>query len=298
MSTESKHLDAIMAKHNRIANLQIVFVDIVKYSKRRTQTQTEVIDRFTQCLGQTLTNTSKEFVQYAQTNSINFQSDIITLPTGDGAAVVFSFDGLHDIHLFFAKRLLEEIYEANMSTSCEKYNDQGWCNCHPNFGIRVGIAEGRGIVFKDINNNFNVAGGVINSAARVMSMADGNQIIFTKDAYQQVVDMVDDPNLVDRFIEFKNVRIKHGLEIDVYQYTGEGEPYISNAMPEDLSMMQRTEKAISTLSNLGFPMPMKALKDLDVSKVVNVMETMAHTMSELQKDISPKQTIDVSKEES
>ena len=106
----SEHLNQIMSKHNRIANLQVVFVDIEKYSKRRTITQTEVIDRFTEILLQALVKTSKEYVQYAQANGVNFKTDIITIPTGDGAAIVFAFDRLHpftfSLREFFLRRFM------------------------------------------------------------------------------------------------------------------------------------------------------------------------------------------------
>jgi class 3 adenylate cyclase len=199
----SKHLERIMTNQNRVSNLQVVFADIEKYSKRRTITQTEVIDRFTTCLGNAITATSQEYIKYTQTNDINLQKDIIRLPTGDGAAIVFSFDGLHNIHLFFAMHLLKEIHDLNEKTPCPKYDDQGWCNCHANLGVRIGVSEGRGVIYKDVNGNYNVAGGVINFASRVMGLADRGQIMFTEEAYRQIIDMVDDPNLVDRFTEFK-----------------------------------------------------------------------------------------------
>lgn len=297
MPSESKHLERIMAKHNRVANLQVVFADVEKYSQRRTLTQTEVIDRFTNCLGNALKSTAKEFVEYAQANDINFQTDIITLPTGDGAAIVFTFDGLHDIHLYFAKQLLKEIYEANGTTPCDKYNEQGWCNCHSNLGVRIGISEGRGIVYKDINGNFNVAGGVINLAARVMGQADRDQIIFTKDAFKQIIDMVDDPDLVDRFAEFRNIKIKHNLEIDVYQYTGEEEPYINSNPSKQLSLSKRSDEAIAKMTSLGFPTPEQLAPKVDREGLVGLIENMANAFSLLQPEKNLKPAIDIQKED-
>ena len=98
----SQHLTDIMAQHNQIANMQVVFVDVEKYSKRRTLTQIQVVDALTHCLKAALAGISEKYVEYAQANSLNFKTDIIRLPTGDGAAIVFTFDGLHDIHLEFA----------------------------------------------------------------------------------------------------------------------------------------------------------------------------------------------------
>jgi hypothetical protein len=282
MVAKSNHLEQIMTKHNRIANIQVVFVDIEKYSKRRTLTQIEVIDRFTSSLNSALINTSRKYIQYAQINGINFTEDVIVLPTGDGAAVVFSFDGLHDIHLHFAKCLLESIHAENISTPCEKYNDHGWCNCHSNFGVRIGISEGKGIIYKDSNGNFNVAGGVINFASRVMGLADKNQIMFTKEAYTLIVDMVDEPDLVNRFVEIRNVRIKHGIEVDVYQYTGEGEPYINSNPPEDLTLIKRAEEALDKLKNLG--MPNLKSTDMGLKGLVGMFEGIANALPMIQRD--------------
>ena len=37
--------------------------------------------------------------------------------TGDGAGIVFTFDGLNDVHLFFARTLLRLIHEMNCKKS-------------------------------------------------------------------------------------------------------------------------------------------------------------------------------------
>jgi hypothetical protein len=47
---EARHLDEIINRQNQIANLQVVFADVEKYSKRRTQAQVSVIRSFTQSL--------------------------------------------------------------------------------------------------------------------------------------------------------------------------------------------------------------------------------------------------------
>jgi hypothetical protein len=166
MMTDSRHLSDIMAKQNRIATLQVVFFDVEKYSRRRTAAQIDVVDAMTKSLNSALIAISQKYVHYAQDNTLNFNTDIIKLPTGDGAAVIFSFDGLYDVHLDFAKSLLNAAHELNSSNPCDTFANEGWCNCHPNFNLTVGISEGKGIVYKDVNGGFNVAGGVINMAGQ------------------------------------------------------------------------------------------------------------------------------------
>src|SRR5205823_2691867 len=113
MNQDSTHLENIIKNHNNIANIQVFFIDIEKYSKRRTATQSLIINSFIECLRKSLRDISKEYVYYTQNNNINLQRDIIIIPTGDGAAIVFSFDGLHDIHLKFSTIFLRHINDHN-----------------------------------------------------------------------------------------------------------------------------------------------------------------------------------------
>jgi len=240
---------------------------------------------------------SKEYVEFAQRNNINFQEDIIRLPTGDGAAIVFPFDGLPEIHLFFAKQLLRDIYEANSNSPCPKYNEHGWCNCHANFGIRVGISEGKGIIYKDINDNYNVAGGVINMSARIMTMGNRSQIMFTEEAYRQIIDMVDDPNLVDRFREYKNIRIKHNIRIPVYQYLGEGELYIDPEISEELALSAKMDTVMSSMSKLGEGAAQTSnFSAKEMLQTLGVLESLANTLTG-QPPQPPIQLKDINKEE-
>jgi hypothetical protein len=253
MTKISPHLDRIISTHNRSANLQVVFVDIEKYSKRRSLTQIGVIDSFTNAVKESLKETSKEFVDYTQKNNINFQTDIIQIPTGDGAAIVFSFEGLPDIHLHFATKLLQNIHDHNIEYSCSKFNEHGWCNCHENYHVRIGVSEDRGIIYRDLNDNYNVAGNVINMAARVMGLADRSQILFTSEAFRQIVDMVDDTDLVDKFKEYKNIVVKHGVTLSIYQYVSQLEDFINSCPPKKLESINRVKDARERLHSAGFP---------------------------------------------
>lgn len=189
----SNHLDNIIGKNNGVSNIQVVYVDIEKYSKRRTSNQSIIINLFTEILSQSLNETAKRKLEYIQNNGINFSKDVVLIPTGDGAAVVFTFMGLHDVHLDFAKIILKNVQEKNSLITCSDFNTNGWCNCHHGFNVRIGVSEGKGIVYKDINGNYNIAGNPINLAARVMNLIDKNQIVFTKESYNQLIDLVENP---------------------------------------------------------------------------------------------------------
>lgn len=255
MVVDSQHLTRIQQQQNRTTVCQVVFADVEKYSMRRTLTQTTVIDAFSECLATALENTSKEYTSYAQKRDVNFSTDIIKIPTGDGAAIVFSFDGLHDVHLFFARNLLELIHTRNASQPCAKFDEQGWCNCHESFNLAIGVSEGKAIVFEDINGRYNIAGSTVNIAARVMGLADSNQILFSEDAYKQIIDMVDDPYLVDHFVEFRDATVKHETKLNVFQYVDSGADYINSNPPQELALKAKAVEAMRKLSKLGFPVP-------------------------------------------
>jgi len=255
MSGKSKHLEEIIQQHNHACTLQVVFVDIESYSKRRTLNQVSVIEAFTRALQTALQEVGKKFLEYAQSNDLNFKSDIITIPTGDGAAVVFSFDGLADVHLYFARELLKASYESRVGAACEVFAAEGWCNCHSHFNLRIGISEGKGIIYRDVNDNYNVAGNPINMASRVMALADRNQILFTEEAYKQIIDMATDAGFLNQFVGFHNVPIKHGQKISVYQYTAPKDPCINNAAPDKLVVSKRFDENMRRMESMGFNFP-------------------------------------------
>jgi hypothetical protein len=157
--------------------------------------------------------------------------------------------------LVFARELLKASHELREGTGCEVFAAEGWCNCHSHFNLRIGISEGRGIVYIDVNENYNVAGTPVNMASRVMTLADRNQILFTDDAYRQIIDMSTDISFLNHFVEFRNVGIKHGLRVTVYQYSAANEPSLNNAPPEQLLVSQRFDENLRRMESLGFSFP-------------------------------------------
>lgn len=255
MANKSGYLESIITNKNRTCNMQVVFVDIVSYSKRRSQTQAIVIDAFMASLKHALEETAKQYIKYSQQNNINFSTDIIVLPSGDGAAVCFPFEGAHDMHLYFAKTLISLVAKINQKNDCAKFKEQKWCNCHDSFNLTIGVSEGKTILYKDLNNNYNVAGNAINMAARVMGIADANQIIFTDEAYHQLIDMVDDPTMDEKFIEYDGVKIKHGIKISIYQYIDQAVEGLNVSPNEALALKQKMKNLMDQFGEMGFPMP-------------------------------------------
>jgi hypoxanthine phosphoribosyltransferase len=230
---DSNHLKDICETKRGSINLQVVFSDTVAYSQRKSTVQKKVIENFTKLNQDTLNNLSINYSDYAQENSVSIYNDIIKIPTGDGLAVIFPFQGLQSIHLDFAIMLLEEVHKHNIENDCKFFKENGWCNCHDNFNLRIGLSEGKGIIYKDLNGNYNVAGNVINMASRVMSLGDNNSIILTEEAYKYVTDMTEDTILEKNFKLYKDIEIKHGVKLNIYQYCPEY-AYINNKPSKNL----------------------------------------------------------------
>ena len=241
----SEHLETRINKNHGSATMQVAFLDIVGYSKRKSTVQFALIQEFTRLVTDSLHHVGQKFLQYAQAHNANFANDIIRIPTGDGIAVVFTFDGLESIALDFVESLLEKIHNHNNAAPCAKFEQDGWCNCHPYFRVRVGVSEGKGIVYKDVNGSYNVAGATINLAARVMGRAEASQVFFTREAYKNLVDMTTDTTLEERFKLYSDVRIKHGFKVDIYQYRPSDRVYISSTEPEELVLLQEMVSAQS-----------------------------------------------------
>lgn len=277
--TKSAHLTNIIEKQNRTSSISVVFVDIEKYSKRRTVNQISVVDALTSSLREALKETARQYISYIQANNLNFETDVIKLPTGDGAAIIFPFEGLHDIHIYFARTLLRIIDTKNRENYCDKFLSMGWCNCHQNFNLTIGISGGKGIIYTDLNGNYNVAGAVINMAARAMGKADRNQIVLTQDAYDQLIEMDEDATLADKFQSFE-VEIKHGLRIQIFQYCNQADTFINCAPPQNLVLAKRSEQVMDTLRRSGLPMfDPQALDKIDKEAMMNSMEAFAQLLT-------------------
>jgi formylglycine-generating enzyme required for sulfatase activity/class 3 adenylate cyclase len=241
MVRTSPYLDEKLANKNATCNMQVVFVDIVSYSKRKAHAQVEVIEAFMASMEQALTDTARQYLGHLTKNDLNLRRDIVVLPAGDGAAIGFPFDGIHDMHLSFARHLFKVVDRFNRRSKCTSFREDGWCDCHGAFLLRCGVSEGKLIIYKDLNGNYNIAGEAVNMAARVMGRADGNQVFFTERGYVELADLVKG---VDRkFRKYVNVEIKHNLRITVYQYIEEGQVGIDVSPRADLESVQVTDKS-------------------------------------------------------
>ena len=127
----------------------VLFMDIVAYSKLPMDLQSQHIQE----LQQTVRSTN-EFRRAQQSDQI------ISLPTGDGMALVFFQNPVAPIEC-----------ATEISRALKK---------KPNLLLRMGIHTGPVYKIADINTNINVAGGGMNLAQRVMDCGDAGHILVSK----------------------------------------------------------------------------------------------------------------------
>ncbi len=128
-------------------------------------------------------------------------NDLILIPTGDGCAIGFHPSKFsNDEILQIVKGLYLHLRGKDLS-------------------IRIGIAKGNNIRYKDMNDHVNLFGFGINVAARVMDIALENQILVHETFAKDALGGKDK----DMFIDFGEYTIKHGVKINIYNYYKEGE---------------------------------------------------------------------------
>jgi class 3 adenylate cyclase/Flp pilus assembly protein TadD len=182
----------------------VLFMDIVGYSKLPMDHQEAVLHTL-----QAVVSATPDFLR-AQASE-----EMITLPTGDGMALVFFGDAEA------AARCALEVSRALRS--------------HPEILLRMGLHGGPVYRVADINANQNVAGGGINIAQRVMDCGDAGHIL----ASQSVADVLGQlSSWKERLHDLGEAEVKHGVRVHLYNlYTAEaGNP----ELPQKLHTAQKT----------------------------------------------------------
>src|ERR1044071_4597131 len=172
----------------------VLFIDIVGYSKLLIGQQSELIRQMKEVVSE-----SEQF-RWAEE-----QGKLISLPTGDGMALVF-----RDSPEAPAQCALE-IAQAAKS--------------YPQLQLRMGIHSGPVNLVTDVNNRVNVAGAGMNIAQRVMDCGDAGHILISKHVAEDLEHYARwQPHLHD----FGEYEVKHGIRIVLVNlYTQElGNPRI------------------------------------------------------------------------
>jgi hypothetical protein len=167
----------------------VLFLDIVGFSLLPMGQERQVV----RDLQQTVLSTA-EFIRAQRKNQL------ISLPTGDGMALVFFGD-------------LEAPVRCAMELS------RTLPQALPRIGMRMGVHTGPVYRVADINFNSNVAGGGINIAQRVMSCGDAGHILISG----TVADVLREVgNWNSSLHDLGEVEVKHGQRIRMSNLYGPG----------------------------------------------------------------------------
>src|SRR5436305_618191 len=172
--------------HLQTAN--VLFVDVVGYSKLLGNHQREVVHELSQVVRKT-----------PQFRKSNGAGQLISIPTGDGMALVFFRTPEEPVHCAM------EIAEA--------------LKTRPHLGLRMGIHSGPVDRVKDVNDRPNIAGVAINIAQRLMSLGEAGHILMTR---RVAADLQEDPAWQEHLHDLGEVELKHGLKVGIVNlYTGD-----------------------------------------------------------------------------
>ncbi|MBF8305047.1 MAG: Protein kinase protein [Acidobacteria bacterium] len=186
----------------------VLFMDLVGYSKLPMDLQSDRI--------QDLVEIVRNTAAYGRAHENN---QIISLPTGDGMALVFFQNLVAPVQCAIeVSRVLKT---------------------RPELELRMGVHTGPVYRIADINTNRNVAGGGINLAQRVMDCGDSGHILLSK-AVAEVLGQLSEWS--GHLTDLGECEVKHGVKVHLVNfYTGEvGNPQLPGkiAQSKSVSVMQ------------------------------------------------------------
>jgi serine/threonine-protein kinase len=199
MASESDNYSQLEIAH-------VLFTDIVGYSKKPIDQQTELLGQLNQVVRGT-----------EQFRAAEAAGKLVRLPTGDGMALAFftSVDA--------PVRCALEIAEALKS--------------RPKIQLRMGVDSGPVDQITDVNDRPNVAGAGINMAQRVMDCGDAGHILLSK---RVAADLAQYSNWQPHLHDLGEAEVKHGVKVSLVNFYTDnlGNP----AVPAKVQRAQRAEK--------------------------------------------------------
>lgn len=222
-----------------------IFLDIVGFSHGRTvDAQADIIEAL------------NGIVESAIAKFKVPQKRRILLPTGDGVCIVLlNFETPHDVHLLLALDIIRQVFEFAAATKDRMRK----------FRIRVGLNANTDSLVTDVNGRQNIAGAGINTAQRIMSAADGNQILVGEAVHAGL------QHFEEYYSSFKRFELidKHGNRIPAYQYVAAGKKGLNRRVPGDFQNrdMNATARACG-LRNV-FPSRNEEVKETLLEDVKN-----------------------------
>jgi hypothetical protein len=183
-------------KRARTIPAKYVFLDIVAFTHNRSvEAQSEIVGVLNSIIKASVKRIPKE--------------SLILLPTGDGVCIVFlNVENPHDIHVQVALDIVKSVADHNDKTQDPMRQ----------FEVRVGINANVDNLVIGVNGETNIAGAGINMAQRVMSAADGNQILVGQPVFETLIQR---EKYLNGFRSY-TAQIKHEIELPVHHYIAAG----------------------------------------------------------------------------
>ena len=191
----------------KTVSAQYIYIDIVGFStNRNVEAQTDIIGRLNNSVTQSLHENGITRRRY------------IPLPTGDGMCIaLLSVHEPYDIAILVGMNILHLVNEGNNTEKDEMRK----------FKIRVGINENIDNPIKDITGRKNLAGAGINLAQRIMDQGDDSHLLVGRSLYDRLSQREKYQSKFRRYVAI----VKHGQQIEVYQYIETDKHYLNNEIP-------------------------------------------------------------------
>jgi len=189
----------------------VLFLDIVSYSMQPMERQSRLLTEL-----QGIVRGTEDF------KIANSCGNLISLPTGDGMAMVFFHDPIAPV------RCAMEISEALKQ--------------NPALQLRMGVHSGPIYRHADIKDELNVLGGGINIAQRVMDCGDAGHILVSK----SVADVLSQlSGWSENLHDLGECQVKHGVTVHLYNvYTNQnGNPALPAQLRAKPAAGQRSRMA-------------------------------------------------------
>src|SRR5213596_412284 len=165
----------------RLAIAHVLFIDMVGYSKLRTNEQSAQIEKLREIVRGT-----------EQFHTAEAEGKLLRLPTGDGGALAFRNSPEAPV------LCAEEIAKALKG--------------HPEIRVRMGIHSGPVNAVTDLNEQANIAGAGINIAQRVMDCGDAGHILLSKHVAE---DLEHYPRWQPYLHDLGEYEVKHGVRVSI-----------------------------------------------------------------------------------
>lgn len=197
-------------------HVKYAFADVVDFSVDRTvEAQVEIIAAL-----------NAAFKEAARS------LEVIFLPTGDGiCAGIIEPNTTADAHIQLALHVLYHIHKWSEGSPLNR-------RCTVRFGINESVDS----IVTDINGQRNLAGAGINQTQRLMNIADGNQIVVGRAAFETL-------HVHDDYAEaFREIRteVKHGQVVTAYQFVRDGLPSLNTKVPHVVQRMDPIDLNMTT----------------------------------------------------